>query len=586
MHLIDYYASAGYKFKKKSAHDWNGPCPKCGGDDRFIIYRVARRKCQSPELGSYSCRPGSGCDSSGDIISFLMEFMGKTYPEALEELGLDNPQSTFKPRKRGRYGERRQNRQVSGPVHNGLWHPQPEQHKDFVEHPDDWREHAEKFVLACHEALLARPSALEYLADRGVSVDLIRKFRLGFNAGQVSKTKGEYQPAYRQAQAWGMPNLRRPRDNSLQKTIAMTAGLTIPCYQSYDDGPSGHLLRINIRPFAGDYRIVKGSLHFLQAQIIINPGQDVALVVESEFDGIALSEILPDVTIICMGSAGGVPGKAANKELRHKQLILLCLDRDKSKDKNIKEFQAKYPGVPAPVWVLGAGVDHAPEAWFKNYKQCQPWYCPTPHKDPGDAIKAGCDMASWFAEGVAYYSVASPRTVAPVQQSTKNEAVEVNEEDLLAFAVFYPEHASEILRAAKNDQDTDFVCRLYIDSVSKDVGCLLTATEGELLARIQRILIAGVDCWAWSGDPDKYFKQLSRPVTPDCAEWAWLVDYLIRRKIDINVIEGEASLVFVRNIGQSKEGELERVSAAMVTPAIADYLSQAKDGVFKAECFK
>lgn len=402
-HIVDYYKDSGYHVKKNDNNSWNGECPGCGGDGRFVIWKVAKRRSQCPELGAYGCN--RGCGITGDCISYLMRFNDLTFPAALEELGLDNPQSTFNPSRRRR--NRNPPKRQSPPTQK--WRPQSEQHADFVEDVGTWREHAEKFVSFCHEALLDRQSALDWLAARGVGIEQVKRFRIGFNVGSVKHMNSKLQPIYKAAKSWGMPNLRRPMDNYHQKTIALNAGLIVPCYQHYDDsGPSGELLRINIRSFAKGWLISKGSLTFLQAQQIINPGHEVAIVVESELDAFALSAVLSRVTIIPMGSAGGVPGKAANRELRHKQLILLCLDRDKTGDKDLARWRKDHPGLPDPVYAFGAGVDRAPEKWFANYPQCQPWYCPAPHKDPGEAFEAGCDMAQWFAEGLAYYSVAVP----------------------------------------------------------------------------------------------------------------------------------------------------------------------------------
>lgn len=580
-HIIDYYKNRGNQIKKSDGNSWNGSCEKCGGDGRLVIWRQSKNASRCPELGRYKCRE---CGIGGDCISYLVEICEMTFPAALEELGLENDYQKNQPnntrRRRRKQPQRRQHRPSQ------KWKIQPGEHADFVEDVGAWREHAEKFIGVCHDALLDRQSALDYLAARGVGLEQVKRFRLGFNVGKSSKKKGDYQPAYKQAAAWGMPNLQRP-NGSHQKTIALNVGLVIPCYQRYDDdGPSGNLLRINIRSFDRGYLISKGSLHFLQAQQIINPGHDIALVVESELDGIALSAILPDVTIIPMGSAGGVPGKAANLELRNKQLIMLCLDRDKISDKDLARWRSDHPGVPDPIYAFGAGVDRAPEKWFANYLQCQPWYCPAPHKDPGDAIKAGCDMAAWFAEGVACYSVAVPQAVSSAPDVGESRGKGASDsENLLAFAVFWPEHAGKLLESVKNNDDALSVCRLMVDSGICTEG-LLNATEGELMAKISNILIAGADCWDWSADPDAYLRRVAKTSPPACQEWEWLIGYLERRQIDIKVIDGAVSLVFTRALGSSAEGELERVSAALLLDEVLGYLGLAKDGVWRAEVFR
>lgn len=425
MHLIDYYRQAGFEIARSDNSGSNGPCPECGGKDRLTIFHHAggsRKSARAPELGSFYCR---GCNISGDVIKFMINFCNYNFTEALDELGLDNDYN-HQNRRSLRRGKRPLRRQAPTPQ---KWSPQSEQHADFVEDVGAWRNHAEKFVNLCHETLLQRQSALDWLAARGVGIEQVKRFKIGFNVGQSSKKKGDYQPAYKQASAWGMPNLRRPIDNTRQKTIALNAGLIVPCYQCYNGyGPSGELLRINIRSFVRGWMISKGSLTFLQAQQIINPGHDVAVVVESELDAFALSATLSGVTIIPMGSAGGVPGQAASMELRYKQLILLCLDRDRTGDKDLARWRKNNPGLPDPVYAFGAGVDKAPERWFDNYRQCHPWYCPAPHKDPGEAIEAGCNMDSWFAEGLAYYSVCTPPRKKEVSGATASPTQEQPED--------------------------------------------------------------------------------------------------------------------------------------------------------------
>lgn len=67
------------RFKRKGPHEWAGPCPGCGGKDRFLVWP------ERPRGGAYLCR---GCGAQGDGIQFLREFGGMSYPEACAALGL------------------------------------------------------------------------------------------------------------------------------------------------------------------------------------------------------------------------------------------------------------------------------------------------------------------------------------------------------------------------------------------------------------------------------------------------------------------------------------------------------------------
>ena len=156
---------------------------------------------------------------------------------------------------------------------------------------------------------------------------------------------------------------------------------------------------------------------------------------------------------------------------------------------------------------------------------------------------------------------------------------------MLAFAVFWPEHAGRLLESVKNNEDTLSVCRLVVNDGIYAEG-LLSATDGELNAKISKILVAGAHCWDWSADPDAYLRRVAKPTPPECPEWDWLIGYLDRRQIDIKVIDGDVSLVYTRALGQSADGELEMVSAAILLPEIYGYLGQAKDGLWRAEVFK
>lgn len=58
----------------KRGKDWKGPCPQCGGDDRFVI---------TPSKSVFFCRH---CGASGDAIELLRHITGCNFPEAIERL--------------------------------------------------------------------------------------------------------------------------------------------------------------------------------------------------------------------------------------------------------------------------------------------------------------------------------------------------------------------------------------------------------------------------------------------------------------------------------------------------------------------
>ncbi len=57
--------------------EYAGPCPWCGGEDRFRVW---------PEEGRWWCR---ACHRKGDPAGYIMQRDGVSYPEACQQLGLD-----------------------------------------------------------------------------------------------------------------------------------------------------------------------------------------------------------------------------------------------------------------------------------------------------------------------------------------------------------------------------------------------------------------------------------------------------------------------------------------------------------------
>jgi|GEM_PF-1170764 len=70
--VLDLYISDGFNAAKETAREFSGPCPACGGKDRFRIW---------PEENRYWCRR---CGVQGDSIQYLRDFHGLSFQEALE----------------------------------------------------------------------------------------------------------------------------------------------------------------------------------------------------------------------------------------------------------------------------------------------------------------------------------------------------------------------------------------------------------------------------------------------------------------------------------------------------------------------
>jgi DNA primase len=86
-HTTDILATARrYTTLKRTGAEYIGPCPKCGGTDRFGI-NVKKRV--------WNCR---GCGKGGDAIALVMHAMGASFAEAVAELTGESRRPTAPPR--------------------------------------------------------------------------------------------------------------------------------------------------------------------------------------------------------------------------------------------------------------------------------------------------------------------------------------------------------------------------------------------------------------------------------------------------------------------------------------------------------
>lgn len=76
---VDLFALAEQhtQLRKCATNEYEGPCPKCGGTDRFHVH--ARE-------GWFFCRVGECHPKRGDAIEFLQWLKGLSFPEAVEQL--------------------------------------------------------------------------------------------------------------------------------------------------------------------------------------------------------------------------------------------------------------------------------------------------------------------------------------------------------------------------------------------------------------------------------------------------------------------------------------------------------------------
>jgi DNA primase len=146
----------------------NGPCPQCGGTDRFFIHR---------DGAHFQCR---GCEKKGDVIELVMWVEGIDFPTACKILS-------------GEPGIGVSNRSF----------PSTAAPKKPAEKPQQWREanwqrQAKQIAERAHADLMDSPkgrNAREYLVTRGLLADTWRAFGLGFVAEQFDPKNKSKRPA-------------------------------------------------------------------------------------------------------------------------------------------------------------------------------------------------------------------------------------------------------------------------------------------------------------------------------------------------------------------------------------------------------
>lgn len=151
------------QLKKIAPREWAGPCPKCGGTDRFHVW---------PEENSFTClgkNDGrSGCGESGDTIAFIRWVEGVSFPEAVQRL-TNCALPTVE--------------RIAAPAAA----PRPQAQTG------EWKQRATMLSSNAQQELVGRDKrGIEYLERRGINEDTMAKFYLGYApAVSIPGTEGK-----------------------------------------------------------------------------------------------------------------------------------------------------------------------------------------------------------------------------------------------------------------------------------------------------------------------------------------------------------------------------------------------------------
>lgn len=302
--------------------EYAGPCPFCGGEDRFRVW--AHR-----DKPNYWCRQ---CDRKGDAIQYLMERDNLNFPEACQQLDL-------------------QQSMLNDSTSKAQYHPNRlnELRDDYIAlNDDEWRDRA-RFFLKMTTRILHDPIGLparEYLNQRGITSQMMVDAQLGYNNNTFAKK-----------QVWGAAD-----------KVYLPQGIIIPWIIG------GNIWKINIRQSYGEpkYILVSGSANGLYNADSIYPNEPV-IMVESELDALLLQSQLPEsYAVVATGSASGSRLLRWVAEVKLASSILLAFDNDEAGEnaflwwhKRLKDKSQRLTPIHHDVTdMMHAGVDL--QAWVMD----------------------------------------------------------------------------------------------------------------------------------------------------------------------------------------------------------------------------
>jgi DNA primase len=332
MTILDMLESDGFMVKKvASTHggEYAGPCPGCGGIDRFLIWPEQKG-------GRYWCRQ---CKKSGDAIQYLRDFRNMTYPGACHLLG-EVPKARRYSAMPPRY---------SKPTFTP---------KDLNVPVPTWQEKAKHFLERSQSCLWSDQgtTAREFLhTQKGLSDATIRTAGLGWNPSNISLGLS----------SWGLPAELKP--DGKFKNLWLPAGLVIPCKN--DD----NVIRLRIRRSdPGDgrrYITVSGSD---SCCMIWGMFKTTKVIVESELDGLLVYQEAGDlVGTVALGSAQAKPDYPTHDALKKADKIIVALDHDDAGAKAAWNFWPETYGSKVRRWPVVCGKD--PSAAWENGLDIRQW---------------------------------------------------------------------------------------------------------------------------------------------------------------------------------------------------------------------
>ena len=384
MNLLTIVENYGLNPKKHSTSkggEYCSPCPRCGGNDRFIIQPFN-------EGGRYFCRQKDSCGTSGDAIQFLRDFQGMGFREAAAQVGKQLEDRPYNP------GRRR---------HSPEMEEAPEmQACEKLEPVERWRRQAAAQVGAAHKSLLENEERLNWLAVRGLDLEAVKRFKLGWIEEGIFEALDK----------WGLPDETNGKGN--KKKLWIPKGYLIPQWNL-----EGHLtmLQVRLNELLPDskmrYYPVKGSTvtpMTIPPEPSLPPGRTAWVTVESRLDALLVARHAGDlVGTMALGNNSANPDPEAMPMLDASPLILNALDFDEAGESSF-------------------------EKWQRRFKTAKRW--PVPEgKDPGEyAQDHNGDIREWILAGLPP-GLSIERKLSPVKEPAPADSASVKQKEQPLYTV-------------------------------------------------------------------------------------------------------------------------------------------------------
>lgn len=247
--------------------EWKIPCPWCGGDDRCSIWA------NHPKGARGWCRK---CDKQFDVLDLYAHLQNMTISQAIHSI----PSYTV-------------------PVAKSLSNEKaPEIDRNL------WQNRSREFVLDCATKILQPDgeTALKWLLQRGISLDSVAKFRIGYNPIDI----------WEEPTAWGISGTSR---------ISLPRGIVIP-------HPEGKYTKIR-RPVSGNdpnkYHLIRGSIGSMFSAGNYK-GHVIGFLFESELDAILASQCGFVAAYFSLPAGQSLTGNSSY--LKDITDLIICMDWD------------------------------------------------------------------------------------------------------------------------------------------------------------------------------------------------------------------------------------------------------------------